>query len=140
MFVISRVHFFVHDMYKQIPKTSGLDEESFGIEMAGENAVTTVDKVVEVIIEDLSEIKNLNNQESDDIEFIHINSDTIIVPENVDNVSNDNTNETVFCGLRNDDQVSCYANSVIQVLFHCQSLVDKIQNNELGPIIISNTV
>lgn len=39
------------------------------------------------------------------------------------------------CGFKNDDEVSCYANSVVQILFHCESLVRKIQNNELGPVM-----
>lgn len=40
-----------------------------------------------------------------------------------------------ICGFKNDDEVSCYANSVVQILFHCESLVRKIQNNELGTIM-----
>lgn len=40
-----------------------------------------------------------------------------------------------ICGFKNDDEVSCYANAVVQILFHCESLVRRIENNELGPIM-----
>ncbi|KAE9542423.1 hypothetical protein AGLY_003284 [Aphis glycines] len=47
----------------------------------------------------------------------------------------DITSSSTFCGLTNTDGVSCYANSIIQVLFNCQSLVNEIRNNQLGPTL-----
>jgi len=98
-----------------------------------------------------------------DIQFIQVNSNTLKVPENC-NIRSDSLLETIsdnatvsknpktikissiknkvditssstFCGFTNTDGVSCYANSVIQVLFNCQSLVNEIRNNQLGPTL-----
>jgi len=103
-------------------------------------------------------IEVCNNDNCDDIEFIHVNSCTIMVPENINSsIILLESNEDVITskiqkiipktekpkdvissrifGFTNNDNVSCYANSVIQVLFHCESLVHKIHNYELGPII-----
>jgi len=101
----------------------------------------------------------INNVNSDDIEFIQVDSGTLMVPENFNKSSNilleSNDNVTTsrvekvipmventvgiissgIHGFTNIDNVSCYANSVIQVLFHCESLVNEIHNNELGPIL-----
>jgi len=38
-------------------------------------------------------------------------------------------------GFSNNDNVSCYANSVVQILFHCELLATKIRNDQLGPIL-----
>ncbi len=98
-----------------------------------------------------------------DIQFIQVNSNTLKVPENcnirsdslletisdnatvsknpktikISSIKNkvDITSSSIFCGFTNTDGVSCYANSVIQVLFNCQSLVNEIRNNQLGPTL-----
>ena len=98
-----------------------------------------------------------------DIQFIKVNSNTLKVPENcnirsdslletisdnatvsknpkkikISSIKNkvDTTSSSIFSGFTNTDGVSCYANSVIQVLFNCQSLVNEIRNNQLGPTL-----
>jgi len=35
----------------------------------------------------------------------------------------------------NNDNVSCYANSVVLILFHCELLATNIRNDQLGPIL-----
>lgn len=76
--------------------------------------------------------------------FVQVDADTLIVAENVtDSVVNEpepmDTNKTVpiqvIRGFLNNDNVSCYANSVVQVLFHCEQLVTEIYNNQLGPAL-----
>jgi len=37
-----------------------------------------------------------------------------------------------ICGFTNIDNFSCYANCVIQILFLCESLANRIRNNVLG--------
>lgn len=46
---------------------------------------------------------------------------------------NGNKQAHIIRGLSNNDNVSCYANSVIQIIFHCESLITEIRNNQLGP-------
>ncbi|KAE9523754.1 hypothetical protein AGLY_015814 [Aphis glycines] len=119
----------------------------------------------------------LNNNNLDDIEFIQVDSDTILVPETKTkstkiinsntlkvpencNIRSDSLLETMSdnatvsknpktikissiknkvditsSSFTNTDGVSCYANSAIQVFFNCQSLVNEIRNNQLGPTL-----
>ncbi|KAF0747465.1 ATP-dependent DNA helicase, partial [Aphis craccivora] len=114
---------------------------------------------VMVLETDIKSTEVSNNDKFDEIEFIHVDSCTLMVPENFNRSSNisfeSSTNATTskvqkiipkienpkgiissgIHGFTNIDNVSCYANSVIQVLFHCESLVNKISNNELGPTL-----
>ncbi|KAF0750694.1 ubiquitin carboxyl-terminal hydrolase 25-like [Aphis craccivora] len=118
---------------------------------------------VEKFKKSIKSTKVLNNNNLDDIEFIQVNSNTLKVPENcsirsdslletisdnatvsknpktikISSIKNkvDITSSSTFCGFTNIDGVSCYANSIIQVLFNCQSLVNEIRNNQLGPTL-----
>ncbi|KAF0754430.1 ubiquitin carboxyl-terminal hydrolase 25-like [Aphis craccivora] len=79
---------------------------------------------------------------NNDIQFIQVNSNTLKVPENCNTRSDslleaiiDITSSSIFCGFTKTDGVSCYANSIIQVLYNCQSLVNEIRNNQLGPTL-----
>jgi len=104
-------------------------------------------------------IEVFNNVNFDDTEFIHVDSCTIMVPKNCykssnillepsDNITASRVQKIIpkienpvgiissgICDFTNIDYVSCYANSVMQVLFHCESLANLIRNNELGPTL-----
>jgi hypothetical protein len=82
-------------------------------------------------------VENVNNieiEDDDNINTITGNSVVEQIHTTINNIDG-NVQTRLIRGFSNNDNVSCYANSVIQIIFHCELLVTKIRNNQLGPTL-----
>lgn len=79
-------------------------------------------------IEDICSVRNsiINNNN------MTVTNNQIDETNNVSISNYMNVDTSNICGFENNDGVSCHANSVTQILFHCETLINKIHNNELG--------
>ncbi|KAE9530107.1 hypothetical protein AGLY_011569 [Aphis glycines] len=144
----------------QLDHGTTIDNVIINVDIAAsvyESLISDHRPILVMVIDTFKEIEKYSETVDDQI----VNSNTLKVPENY-NIRSDSLLETIsdnatvsknpktikissiknkvditlsstFCGFTNTDGVSCYANSVIQVL--CQSLVNEIRNNQLGPTL-----